>query len=36
MQYTKIWNSNEDDIFILEDTTKKWSLYAVKIELHLY
>jgi hypothetical protein len=30
MQYTKIWNSNDDDIFILEDTTKKWSLYAVK------
>ncbi len=30
MQYTKIWNSNEDDIFILEDTTKSWSLYSVK------
>ncbi len=30
LQYTKIWNSNEDDIFILEDTTKKWSLYSVK------
>lgn len=30
MQYTKIWNSNEDDIFILEDTTKNWSLYSVK------
>lgn len=30
LQYTKIWNSNEDDIFILEDTTKKWSLYSAK------
>lgn len=30
MKYTRIWTSNEDDIFILEDSTKNWCMYSAK------
>lgn len=30
IKYKTIWNSNEEGIFIVEDTLKRWGIYSVK------
>ena len=30
LKYRTIWNSNEEGIFIVEDTLKRWGIYSVK------